>query len=61
MKKKLNHRVLKLNKETLRTLDAHELNAHGGQTGSICSGETDVTCYESCLHCPTDPCTRIGC
>lgn len=61
MKKKLNNRSLKLNKETLRALDTHELKAHGGQTGSICSGQTDVTCYESCLRCPSDPCTNIGC
>jgi len=61
MKKKLSHHTLKLNKETLRTLDSHELNAHGGQTGSICSGITDVTCYESCRRCPSDSCTQINC
>jgi len=53
MKKKKLNRVLKLSKETLRTLTGPALrDVHGGQTGTICSGVTD-TC-ETCRHCPTD-------
>jgi hypothetical protein len=54
--KKKETRVLKLNRETLRTLDEHTLDhAHGGQTGSICSGYTDVSC-PTIKRCPTDLC-----
>ncbi|MEA2562180.1 MAG: hypothetical protein QOH06_3684 [Acidobacteriota bacterium] len=60
MKKK---RVLKLNRETLLTLDKHALgDAQGGiltavcsvkcPSGTICScGQTEISCWDSCITC----------
>lgn len=50
---KKQNRVLKLSKETLRSLNENVLTApHGGQTGTICSNVTD-SCGGSCDICPS--------
>jgi hypothetical protein len=62
MEKKRN-RVLKLNKETLRTLNSHVLgDVQGGvptaicsvkcPSGTICScDETEISCWDTCPNC----------
>ena len=56
MRKKMNDK-LALNRETLRRLNGLEMSGvAGGQTGTICSNDTDtcVSCYgPSCPHNPT--------
>jgi hypothetical protein len=68
MKKKLN-RVLKLNKETLRTLSSGNLGGIQGGATITCNFTCDVSCNsgcqtntcESCRICPTDRCTQFNC
>lgn len=48
-----------LNKESLRTLAGYSgADVRGGVTnhcsGAPCSTPTDLTCYESCVACPTE-------
>jgi len=59
---KKQNRVLKLSRETLRTLNENVLgDAHGGVTpgctikcpsGTACScGETEISCWDTCATC----------